>query len=902
MKPRLLPRVAGIAAAALLLAAVFSQTALYPRLAWFLEDAQQRRLGAALPLDHVVVFDVDEESMQRLAPRFGAWPYSREVYADAMRFFSENGARAVVFDILFSEARRGDDAFAAALERRSVLSAAALPYPLDRGPEYLAQLRGSALFPTASQPAASAYARVWPDLTLPLPKFTAPGRARIGVMSAVADADGVVRRLSPLHQAYGEILPSVPLAALLAAEPDAAVAAGAGVYRIGARAWPAGRDGSMLLRFPANAGALPIVSFYELVRAAAGGSGTAHLADFVRGKIVFVGSSSAVLGDFAFTPVGRLPGLQVNALMTEMLLENQALRPSSPWIEALLIALALALPLFMVKRGAAARPREFLLGIPLIVAAVGGAGVALFAFNQQTNWLFAAIAGVAAQALALLAWLFALYRERQRLYYEKMAAQEASRMKSEFLAHMTHELRTPVTAIMGFNKVNQLTDDLGREQRVRNAAIIARNCDHLLALVNNNLDLARIEAGQLEIERKPEDVSALLDDVSSTVRLMAAQKGLSLQLLVATPLPRALSVDAFRLRQVLINLLGNAVKFTERGTVVLEAQWQRVGQRVGQGGELLLSVRDTGAGIPADSLARVFEPFQRAEGSRVVGTGLGLTITRKLVELMGGTILARSAPDVGTTFEVRIPAAEAIVPEVAPQPEPARPATLAPLSGRVLVAEDNDSLRELVELQLRELGVECRTVHNGFDAVEAASAEAFDIVLMDMDMPLMDGYEAVNVLRERGYDRPIVAFTAYGEGPEVERARRQGCDAVVSKPVTIERLRAALEPLLGERAAEERAPIDVRVDQRIAELLPRFFEACRRECGELRRAADAGGWAAAGNIGHSLRGAGGGYGFDEVTQIGRDVEAAARRQDAAGLSSLASRLEDYLARVRPVFE
>lgn len=870
---------AGVAAAALALAALLSQTTLYSRLTWWLEDAQQRAAGPTLPLDHVVVFDVDEESMQRLAPRLGAWPYPRDVYAEAQRYLSENGARAVVFDILFSEARGGDDRFAAALDPRSVLAAAALPYPLERGPEYRSQLGAAAIMPRASSATGAALARAWSDLTLPLPKFTGAGRARIGVMSAVADADGVVRRLSPLHQAYGEIVPSLPLAALLAAEPDAAVSVSERAYRVGARTWPAASDGSVALRFPRSSDGLAVVPFYELARAAIRAPGTAHIADLVRGRIVFVGSSSAVLGDFAFTPIGRIPGLQLNALMTEMLIEGQALAPPVPWIEALLVALALSLPLAMAWRGAAARPREFLLGLPLLCAALTAAGFALFALNQQSHWLFALMAGAAAQVFALLAWLLALYRERQRLYYEKLAAQEASRMKSEFLTHMTHELRTPVTAIMGFNKINQLTDDLGREQRVRNSAIIARNCEHLLGLVSNNLDLARIEAGQLAIERRPEDVAVLLDDVASTLRLIAEQKGLALRQAPPEGLPSAVSIDGFRVRQVLINLLGNAIKFTERGLVALEARWRA--------GELELVVRDTGPGIPADSLQRVFEPFQRLAGSRVVGAGMGLAITRKLVELMGGTILVRSPEGTGTTFEVRLPAAEARLPE--PESAAALASPPVPLSGRVLVAEDHESLRELVALQLRELGVQCRIVENGFAAVEAAAAEAFDAILMDMDMPLMDGYEAVHVLRERGYARPIIAFTAHAGGPAVERARAQGCDAVLRKPVTADRLRAALEPFLSSGTPGRSEPPEI--DQRIADLVPRFVEVCLQSCAELRQALAEERWSAAESIGHTLRGAGGGYGFDEVTRIGQAIQEAAGAHDSAELSALADRLE-----------
>ena len=273
------------------------------------------------------------------------------------------------------------------------------------------------------------------------------------------------------------------------------------------------------------------------------------------------------------------------------------------------------MPIALVHRGAAARPSEFLAGWGAIVLVLLGAGIGLLAFNQDSRWMFALLAGVVAHAFALVAWQFTLYREKQRLFYEKLAAQEANRMKTEFLNHMTHELRTPITAIMGFNKVNQFTDDLGREQRVHNSEIVGRNCEHLLALINNNLDIARIEAGQLPIERKPEDVSSLLEDLVSTLRIIAAEKRLLLSLKIEGALPHALSVDAIRLRQVLLNLVGNAIKFTEKGEVVLEANWDA--------GNLRLCVRDTGSGIPPESLARVFEPFQRGVGDARDGNRTG---------------------------------------------------------------------------------------------------------------------------------------------------------------------------------------------------------------------------------------------------------------------------------------
>ncbi len=782
-----LSRAFGVVMAALLLVGLFSQTTLYPRLTWWFEDSVQRVVGSPLPMDHVVAIDVDEESMQRLEPELGAWPYSRDVYARVARFLADNGARAIAFDVLFSEPRGGDDAFAGVLDRRSALAAAALPYPLERSPAYREQLKRAALLDTAAARERAVAVQDWPDLTLPLAKFTGPSRARIGVISVVTDADGIVRRLPLLHRAYGEVLPALSLAALLAADPSVSPQISADEFRLGAQAWPLNADGSVSLRYPSNAGAVAVVPFFQVLAATAARQGSAHVGDLVSDKIVLLGSSGAVLGDFANTPVGRLPGLYLNALFAELLIAGGVRRPAVLWLDALLLALALVAPLVMVHRAASARPGEFLVGLGGIVLVAAGAGIALLAAGQSSHWLFAVLAGVVAQACALIAWQFALYREKQRLFYEKLAAQEASRMKTEFLNHMTHELRTPVTAIMGFNKVNQFTDDLGREQRMHNSTIVARNCEHLLALVNNNLDLARIEAGQMAIERKPEDARALLEDAISTMRIMAEEKGITLKLRIDGRLPPALSLDAVRLRQVLINLLGNAVKFTERGEVALEARWNA--------GDLQLKVRDTGIGVSAENLARVFEPFQRAAGARATGTGLGLTITRKLAELMSGSIHASSVLDEGTTFEVRLPAAEVAPPVALRAERTAHP----PLSGRVLVAEDNENLRDLLALYLRELGLESRIVDNGFEAVEAALPDEFDVLLMDMEMPVMDGYEATRVLRERGYRRPIIALTAHGDGLEIERARREGCDGVLRKPVTMERLRETLEPLLAGR-------------------------------------------------------------------------------------------------------
>jgi signal transduction histidine kinase/CheY-like chemotaxis protein/HPt (histidine-containing phosphotransfer) domain-containing protein len=888
-------RLLAILALALSIAFLCAQTALYARVQWWLEDAQQRLFAEPLAYDHIVVFDVDEESMQRLDGELGAWPYPRDVYARTARFLSDQGARAVAYDILFAEARPGDEDFARALDSRSVLAAAALPYTLRRTASYQEQLGHLALA------AAGAPARNWPDLTLPRPQLTKPSAARVGVISAPADDDGTVRRTPVLHQAYERVLPSLALGALLAAEPGSSLAFGAGMLRLGEHAWPLGADGSVALRLPSNVAALPVVPFYQLYAAAKNAPGTLHIGDLVKGKIVFIGSSSAILGDYVFTPVGQLSGLRFSALASELLLEGKTLHPARPVIDVLLAVLALLVPSLFVKRGRKARPREFAIGFALVLLATAFAGSALLAAGRQSHWLFAALAGITAEAVALSAWLLALYRERERLYYEKLAAEQANRMKTAFLNRMTHELRTPLTAITGFNKINQLSDNLGRSQRVRNSAIIARNCEHLLSLINDQLDIARIDAGQLRMEPRTVDPTALFEDVFSTMRIMAEEKGLQLALRVRHPLPAAVHLDPLRLRQVLLNLLGNAIKFTPRGSVEIEESWESQ--------VLRFSVHDTGPGIPAASLARVFEPFERAAETKEAGTGLGLSITRELVRLMQGSIEVTSNPGAGTRFSVSVSAPEE-KPAVPAAPPAAAPPATTTLAGRILIADDNRDLRELLLFQLGELGLKCTAVADGFEAVEAAAQGGFDAVLLDMEMPRMSGWEAAHVLRARGFDRPIIALTAHDSGREAKRALDEGCDRVLRKPCSIESLHAALATLFdGTKTAAapiqdspsgqpEGAATAVRIDPRLADLVEKFLDSARHEAAQARAALDARDLNAVRLIGHTLRGSASSYGFEALARLAGLLEHAARNGDVDTAIRIAARAADYLASVK----
>ncbi len=775
------------------LAALLAHTVLFDRLNGWIHDAAQRRFSQSIDVEQVVAFSLDEESLARVIAAGAPWRNEREAYAHVLRYLESHGARAVAFQTVLADELPGDEELAAALGRNSVLAVAGVTVPLNPTAGYQRQLAAKAVPRSAAGPEAEPYVPYlgWAHVKLPGERLTRDSAAAIGVVNALPDEDGVLRRIRLFHGVQGYLIPSLPVAVLAAADPalspprvvDEALQVRRG--RV-----PMGEKGDVALRFPRNADDVRVIPFHELALATRGAPGSQWVAREVAGKVAFIGRTDGSLGDQVYTPVGRMSSLEFAAVAYAALAAGQVLAPASMALDGALLAAALFVPLLLLWRGVEASGRSFVVGFTVLPLALAAAGIALFVSGFQSRWLFATLAGTATLAVVASLWLYLLTDERRRLRYETLAAREANRLKTDFLNQLTHELRTPLTAITGFNKLNQFTDDLGREARIRNSATIARNCEHLLQLINNHLDLAKIEAGALTITPAPESAEQLCRDAVATMAPLAEEKRVRLRFTRATEVPPALMLDGARVRQVLINLLGNALKFTPAGSVELSASWHVAA--------LVLEVRDTGPGIPDEAIARIFEPFEQADSSiaqRYGGTGLGLAITRNLVELMGGTIAVSSRPGLGSTFSVRLPAG------VASRAQTVRPITDAiaarePLDGRVLVAEDNEDIRELVHVLLTKLGVESSCVANGLSAVEAALAGRFDAVLIDLEMPVMNGYEAVHVLRTRNYTGSILALTAHTEGPEVERARAAGCDGVVTKPVSIESLRAALRPIL----------------------------------------------------------------------------------------------------------
>jgi signal transduction histidine kinase/ActR/RegA family two-component response regulator len=384
-------------------------------------------------------------------------------------------------------------------------------------------------------------------------------------------------------------------------------------------------------------------------------------------------------------------------------------------------------------------------------------------------------------------------RERE-LRRAKEDAVAASQAKTAFLANLSHEIRTPMSAILGFTDV--LLNSAPRADQLDLLQVIQRNGEHLLKLINDILDLSKIEAGKLQVSHEPTDLVQLLRDVQALMAVRAEGKGLELTLELAPRLPRTIDTDAMRLRQILVNLLGNAVKFTETGSVRMTVATRPLAD----GGDLLeIGVCDTGVGIPPEHLERVFEAFEQADASttrRFGGTGLGLAISRRLAHLLGGEITVQSRPAIGSRFTLThpVPAAASWVETDGPPrsegPDPARrPEPNVSLAGRtVLLVEDGPDNRRLLSHYLSAAGAAVVCANDGIDALaqvaQAAQAgRSFDLVLMDMQMPRLDGYAATQQLRAGGSTLPIVALTAHAMAGDRQRCLDIGCDDYLSKPV-----------------------------------------------------------------------------------------------------------------------
>lgn len=503
-------------------------------------------------------------------------------------------------------------------------------------------------------------------------------------------------------------------------------------------------------------------------------------------------------------------------------------------------------------------------------------------------------------------------------------AEAANHAKSSFLSNMSHEIRTPMTAILGFTEVLKRDYNVSTEERAKHLETISRSGNHLLELINDVLDLSKVESGSMDLELLPTNVANIVSDVKQVLNVKAIEKNIDLNIEFDGKLPETIDCDPARLRQIVTNLVGNAIKFTEHGAVSIRLSCDKHAVKLGRSDAYSIAVSDTGIGMTPEQQASIFSAFTQADASitrRFGGTGLGLSISRKLAEVMGGVITVSSVPGKGSTFLLSLPAGDvAHVNWLNPVELEATISMVKQTENsvwsfnkqRVLVVDDGPENRELLKLVLADYGLHVEVRENGLEGLEAEAEGDYEVVLMDINMPVMDGYQAATKMREQGRTRPIIALTANAMKGDELPILEAGFSHYQTKPIDIDKLGALLGELMDGKSvinepkevvseqshtvtndglpapnnptASTMTPAALisplaQADPRFQPMVDDFVVRCQERAGEFTRSVERRDFAALASLAHWLKGSGGTVGFAEFVEPAAALELAAKAGD-----------------------
>ncbi|MCC9601690.1 PAS domain S-box protein [Stieleria sp. JC731] len=498
-------------------------------------------------------------------------------------------------------------------------------------------------------------------------------------------------------------------------------------------------------------------------------------------------------------------------------------------------------------------------------------------------------------------------RRSEQLERAIEAAESANHAKSRFLANMSHEIRTPLNGILGFTEVLLRDWQHASPAEVdEHLGTVRRSGQHLLTLINDVLDISKIEAEKMCVELIPCSPHQIISDTISILRVTATEKGIGLDYRWEGAIPNAINSDPYRFKQMLLNVIGNAIKFTDQGAVVVVAYIDTAAND-----QLVVEIRDTGTGIPEDKLETIFEPFVQADDTvtrKYGGTGLGLSISKKIAHALGGNLSVASVVGRGSTFTARIATGGecnlgAVDRNLATSDVQEHTATFDDLNGlSVLVVDDGDTNRKLIRLLLERAGAKVWLAENGQVAVDMVSHAAFDVILMDMQMPVLDGYAATSKIRKSGFTIPIVALTANAMSGDRDKCLKIGCSGYLSKPIDCNSLYSELSKYRNVDAGKPKRPSLIKSelptnDPVFRDIVEQFLQTFESKMGLLEKAWDQSDFDELGRIAHWLRGAAGTVGYHCFTDPAAELEQVAVARSSNGSREKLDVIQDLRSRL-----